>query len=268
MARPRTYQTQGVIIKKTRLGEADRILSIYTRDLGKIQGVARGVRRSKSKMAGHLELLTYSQLTLARGRTLDIITGAQTIESFLPLKTDLMLTSYGLYATELVSQFTGEEQPDEVLFDLLLETLRAISSDQNLDLVLRYFEVKLLDAAGYRPQLHECVACHQPLAPVVNSFCASTGGMLCPFCAPKQPFSLELSVNAVKVLRFTQDNPLDAVQRLRIDSPLARELEAVTRHYLRYILEREVRSAAWLDTLREQLGRMPQPEEAEPVVRE
>ena len=80
MPKPRTYQTEAVIIKKVKLGEADRILTLYTPHLGKIQGVAKGVRRPRSKLAGHLELLTHSQVSLARGRNLDTIIGSQTID--------------------------------------------------------------------------------------------------------------------------------------------------------------------------------------------
>jgi DNA repair protein RecO (recombination protein O) len=253
MSRPRTYQTEAIIIKKTKLGEADRILTLYTPDHGKIQAVARGVRRPKSKMAGHLELLTHSKVSLARGRNLDIITGSQTIDSFLPLKTNLVLTSYGLYIIELVNQFTPDQSEDEALFLLLLETLTNLCTSDNLDLLLRYFELKMLEMTGYRPQLHECVSCHQPLAPLVNSFCAGVGGMLCPLCALKQPFSFEVSVNTLKVMRFIQDNNFTAVSRLKINSSLSRELENLTRHYLRYLLEREVKSIAWLDMLREQI---------------
>jgi DNA repair protein RecO (recombination protein O) len=253
MTRPRSYQTEAIIIKKTKLGEADRILTLYTPGLGKIQAVARGVRKARSKMAGHLELLTHIQVTLARGRNLDIITGSQTIDSFLSLKSDLLLTSCGLYLIELVNQFTPEESDDAAVFQLLLSALKSLCVTDNRDLLLRYFELKLLDAAGFRPELRDCVSCHKPLEPVVNSFSASAGGTLCPFCAHKQPFSFEISVNALKVLRFIQDNSFEAVSRLKIDAPLARELEAITRHYLKYLLERDVKSAAWLDTIREQL---------------
>src|SRR4030042_472345 len=108
MSKPRNYQTKAIISKKTKLGEADRILTLYTPHLGKIQGVAKGIRRPKSKLAGHLELLTHSQVSLARGRNIDTITGSQTIESFLPIKSDLWLTSCALYAIELVNQFTAD----------------------------------------------------------------------------------------------------------------------------------------------------------------
>ena len=253
MSTPREYQTSGIMIRKTKLGEADRILTLYTPNLGKIDAVAKGVRRPKSKMAGHLELLTYSQVTLSRGRSLDIITGSQTIESFLPLKNDLWLMSYGLYVIELVNQFTADSVPDENLFHLLLATLKNLCQTDNRELLLRYFEIHLLQESGYRPQLRECVACHQPLQPVVNSFSSSSGGVLCPSCGARQPFSHLITVNAVKVLRFIQDNSLEAVLRLKINRTLERELEKVTRGYLKYLLEREVKSANWLDDLREQM---------------
>ena len=256
MTRPRDYQTEAIIIKKTKLGEADRILALYTPDLGKIQAVAKGVRRPKSKLSGHLELLTYSQVTLARGRNLDIITGSQTINGFIPLKTDLWLTSYGLYVIELVNQFTAEHVMDESLFRSLLNALQNLCLTNNRELLLRYFEIRLLEESGYRPQLQECVACHQPLQPITNSFCASIGGTLCPACALNQPFARPISVNALKVLRFIQRNDYNAVGRLKIDTQLSLELEDITRGYLKYLLEREVRSANWLDELKEQMKTM------------
>ena len=253
MTRPRDYQTEAIIIKKTKLGEADRILTLYTPGLGKIQVVAKGVRRPKSKLSGHLELLTHSQVTLARGHNLDIITGGQTITGFLPLKTDLWLTSYGLYVIELVNQFTADHVEDENLFRLLLDTLQRLCQTNNPELLLRYFEIHLLEASGYRPQLQECVTCHQPLEPITNSFCASIGGTLCPVCSVNQPFARPISVNALKVLRFIQGNDFNAVGRLKIDAVLSRELEDITRGYLKYLMERELRSANWLDELKEQM---------------
>ncbi len=253
MPNPRTYQTEAIIIKKTKLGEADRILTLYTPDLGKIQAVAKGVRRPKSKLAGHLELLTHSLVSLARGRNLDTIIGSQTIDSFLPLKSDLHLTAYALYATELVNQFTADHMENHPLFRLLLETMRELCQAANSDLLLRYFEMHLLNEVGYRPQLYQCVICHQPLQPVINSFSASAGGVLCPNCRFSEPFTYPLSVNAQKILRLLQDGDWTLVGRLKLTPELSYELESVMRHYLRYLLEREVKSVAWLDTLRKQV---------------
>ena len=251
MSQPRTYQTEAIIIKKTKLGEADRILTLYTSDLGKIQAVAKGVRRPRSKLAGHLELLTHSLVSLARGRNLDTITGSQTITSFLPLKSDLHLTSYALYATELVNQFTADQIENRPLFRLLLATMEQLSQAGNTELVLRHFELQLLNEVGYRPQLQQCVVCHQPLQPVINSFCSSVGGMLCPNCYQSQTSTYPLSVNALKVLRLLQSSDYATISRLRMNPQLSYELEAVMRSYLTYLLERDLKSVAWLDTLKE-----------------
>jgi len=252
MTKPRNYQTGAIIIKKIKLGEADRILTLYTPHLGKIQAVAKGVRRPRSKMAGHLELLTHSLVALARGRNLDTIIGGQTIDSFLPLKSDLQLTSYALYIAELVDQFTVEHIENYPLFQLLLETMHRLCQAGNSELALRYFELHLLNEVGYRPQLQQCVSCHTPLTPAFDSFCSSAGGVLCPNCSQSQPLTYSLSLNAIKVLRLLQGSDYSTAGRLKINSELSRELEGVMRSFLKYLLEREVKSTAWLDTLREQ----------------
>lgn len=263
MSKPRNYQTEAIIIKKTKLGEADRILTLYTPHLGKIQAVAKGIRRPRSKLAGHLELLTHSLVSLARGRNLDTITGSQTINSFLPLKNDLQLTSYALYTTELISQFTADHIENHPLFQLLLETMHHLCQGSDNELVLRYFELQLLNKVGYRPQLHHCVSCRSTLEPTINSFCSSAGGTLCPSCrqslasggqglasgGQSQPLTYPLSVNALKVLRLLQSSDYTTASKLKINQELSRQLEEVMRGYIRYLLEREIKSAAWLDTL-------------------
>jgi len=252
MSDPREYKTEAIVIKKTKLGEADIILTFFTPHLGKIQGFARSLRKPKSKLAGHLELLTHSTVSFARGRNLDTITGAQTINAFLPIRSDLWLTSCGLYVAELVNQFTADHQENFGLFQLMLDTLERLCHDDNKELVLHYFELHLLESAGYRPQLRECVACHRVLEPATNYFSPSAGGMLCPDCSLDQPFAHSLSVNAQKVLRLLQGNDFASASRIKIDGELAREIESVISGYLKHLLEREVKSAAWLDTLREQ----------------
>jgi DNA repair protein RecO (recombination protein O) len=255
MPEPRDYQTPAIVIKKIKLGEADRILTLFTPDRGKIEAVAKGVRRPKSKMAGHLELLTHSQIRLARGRNLDTIIGSQTLDSFLSLKNDLWLTSLGLYAIELINQFTVEHVASRLLFQLLLETLQRLSQAENTELVLRYFEIHLLDLVGYRPQLQECVSCRIELQPVANFFCSSAGGILCPNCQYDHPSSFSISVDALKVVRLFQRGTFEVVSRLKISQQLSQELKAVLAIYIRYLLEREIKSATWMDALRDQVGR-------------
>jgi DNA repair protein RecO (recombination protein O) len=160
--------------------------------------------------------------------------------------------SCGLYVAELVHQFTAEHQENYSLFQLMLETLNRLCQAENKELVLRYFELHLLESAGYRPQLRECVTCHKALEQTTNFFSPSAGGMLCLDCSLNQPFSCSLSVNAQKVLRLLQGNDYASASRIKMDGELTREVESVISGYLKHLLEREVKSAAWLDTLREQ----------------
>ncbi|MGB8708002.1 MAG: DNA repair protein RecO [Dehalococcoidia bacterium] len=250
MTAPRTYQTEAIIIKRIKLGEADRILTLYTPELGKLKAVAKGTRRPQSKLGGHVELLTHSRLMLARGRNLDIITQAQTIDNFLPIKDDLERISHGLYVAELIDSFTGEHIEDRPLFDLLLETLKQLSQTKDCELILRYFELHLLDHLGYRPQLQHCTDCNSHLKPDSNFFSSRLGGVLCHNCGFNEPVARPLSLNALKVLRLWQNCDFVAARRVKINQKLAAELEQVIAEYIKYLLERQLKSTAWLDKLK------------------
>lgn len=255
MAEPRTYQTEAVVLKKVKLGEADRILTLYTLERGKIEAVARGIRKSTSKMAGHLELLTHSLVTLARGRTLDTIIGSQTINGFYDMKNNLWLTSCGLYVSELINQFNAEHVENRPVFHLFIETLKQLCENNNTRMIIRHFEIQLLELSGYKPQLQVCSICQASLKPVVNAFCAGTGGLICPKCMYENPASIPVSVDAVKVLRFLQQNDVSLVKRLKVRAELSDEIHRILSSYIHYILEREVKSSAWLDTLSDQIGK-------------
>jgi DNA repair protein RecO (recombination protein O) len=255
MPRSRTYQTEAIVIKKTKLGEADRILTLYTPDMGKIQGIAKGVRRPKSKLSGHLEMFTYTMVSLAHGRNLDTIIGSQTIESFLPLKSNLELGAYALYVTELINQFGAERQENRRLFSLLQETMQQLSRQidrdySNISGLLRYYELHLLEEVGYRPQLGHCVSCRKVLPDTSNYFSASAGGMVCPDCRLKHAYTYPISLGTLNALRQLQNGDWSTPDNIIRDMVVHREMEFMIRSYLRYLLERELRSVSWLDTLR------------------
>jgi DNA repair protein RecO (recombination protein O) len=250
--RPRVYQTEAIILNRHRFGEADQLLVFYTPHLGKLRAVAKGALRAKSKLGGHLEPLCHSLLLLAEGKNLDLVTQCQTINSFLLLREDLWCTSCALYAAELVDCFTADNLENYPLYKLLLNTLNRLcqgGSPQAGQLALRYFELYLLNYTGYRPELQVCVNCQQPLEPVPNYFSVSAGGVLCPLCYHSEPLTQPLSVSGLKVLRHLQQNSYPMASRLRLNPELQLELERLMRSYINYLLEHQVRSAAWLNTL-------------------
>ena len=266
MSTSRNYQTQGIVLKQTKLGEFDKIVTIYTPEFGKLRAVTKGACRPKSKLGGNVEPLTHSLMLLAKGRNLDIVTQSQTINGFLALKSDLWRMACGLYILELIDSFTVEGGENRPLFDLLLDILNQLSEPDSNEALLRYFELHLLHHLGYRPQLHRCVSCDSPLKPVINFFSPSKGGLLCPHCNSEENHryeqieafslkpSLTLSVGALKVLRLWQSCDYATARRVRIKPELSSELERVLHEYIRYILQRELKSLTWLQELKKEIA--------------
>lgn len=249
---PRIYKTEAIVLHQREIGEADRLLTVYTPSLGKLTVLAKGVRRSKSKIGGHVETLSQSTLLLSQGHTLDIVSQAQLVESFVALRDDLWRLSCGLYVAEMVDRFTPDRHPNSDVYLLLEETLRRICEARKGDLVLRFFEMRFLDLMGYRPQLHQCVVCEEPLKAGPFAFSSASGGLVCADCRDTMPSGQlkAVSVNAVKALRFLQDNDFETALRLKLDSELSTELEYLLRSFLAYVLENEIKSNAWLDRVR------------------
>lgn len=251
MRAQRIYTTEVVILRTRRMGEADSVLTLFSADRGKFDAVARGVRKPTSRKAGHLEPLTHSSLLLAHGTNLDIITQAQTIHAFLPMRESLHGVGAGLYTAELVDRFMMEREESYTVFRLLVETLKRISDGgDTIDLALRYFEARLLAEAGFRPQLNNCVTCGEPLRPVVNHFSVTGGGAVCPACRPAGSGLPPISVNAVKVLRLMLRASFADVARLRLDEELMQEMESLLRLAVQRQLEREPRSLQFLRELK------------------
>jgi DNA repair protein RecO (recombination protein O) len=249
MAPPRLYKTEAIVLRQRRLGEADRILTLYTPIYGKIEAKARGVRRTTSRLSGHLQPLNRCMVQLARGRATDVIAGCETLESFQRLRNDLERLSRALYAAELTDRMMPERVQSFLTYRLLLETLRRLEGAGDSDLPLRHFEMRLLDQTGFRPQLDVCAACGGRLPEAANYFDPLAGGVLCATCAPGTD-ARSMSLNAIKVLRLLQRGTYKDIARLKMPAELAQEVERHLRSYLAATLERDIRSAAFIERLR------------------
>ena len=205
VARTRVYSTEAIPLKRMDFGEADRIITLCTPGLGKVRVIARGVRRSTSRMAGHLELFSHAHLVLARGRELDVVTQASTLEAFRALREDLVKSSQAYHLAELVDSFLQDRDENRGVFVLLRAALEALA-DSPLDpeLIARHFEVQLLTAVGFQPQLSTCLSCGAPIQPEANAYSVPLGGVLCPGCAVHEPTARPIDTDTLKLLRFLQ----------------------------------------------------------------
>lgn len=231
------------------LGEADKILTIYTPGFGKVKAIAKGVRRPSSRLGGHVDDFAYADMLLAKGRDLDIVTQSQTLDSFRPLREELSRMTHGYYVAELVDSFNEERSENQPLFDLLIQTFRLLSEESDLATVLRYFEIHMLDMVGYRPELSHCVRCRADIQPEANYFSPALGGAVCPACGPSEGSAVSISLNSLKLLRHLQRLSVYPAG-LKVDATTQRETETVMRGYLEHLLERAMKSTAFLDRLR------------------
>ncbi len=251
MAVPRTYRTEALSLRKIPLGEADLLLTLYTRDAGKLRAVAKGARKTTSKLVGHFEPLTLNRLALAKGRNLDIITQAQAIDNFSALKSGLTGLTRGLYIAELLDGFGSEADPNPALYQLSLEALRTIERAPASEMPLRFFELHLLRVSGLMPELYQCVECRQTLEPGQHRFSPERGGTLCLECQPPETGVQNLSLSTLKVLRMLHRTPLPEIPDLKMGQPVALELKSVLGATVRYWLDKEIRSNSFLEHLQQ-----------------
>jgi len=245
-ARERSFRVEAIVLRHSDWGEADRLISLFTRESGKVRAVAKGVRKLRSRKAGHLEPFMRTRLQLARGRDLPIITQAETINAYMPLREDLLLVGYASYVIELLDRFTYEEGENRSMFRLLNETLSRLASLEEPALVVGYYEMRLLDLLGFRPQLTRCARCDKEIQPEAQFFSAELGGALCPSCGLQVVDSRPISKDALKFLRHYQRSSYEEARRARVPQAKRREMEAVMQHYLTYLLERGLNSPQFI----------------------
>ncbi|WP_448336293.1 DNA repair protein RecO [Bellilinea sp.] len=246
----RTLRVEAIVLRHSDWGEADRLLSLFTREEGKLRAIAKGVRRLRSRKAGHLQPFTRVKLMLAHGRDLWIVTQAETVAAYLALREDLERIAHASYAVELLDRFTYEEGANRPLFDLLAITLQRLNEGQPPFTLLRYYELRLLDLLGFRPELFRCVGCGDEIQPQDQFFSPLLGGVLCPRCGSQDASARPISVNALRFLRHFQRSTYAEATRAVIPVPVQQEMETRMQDYLTYYLERGLNTPGFLRAVR------------------
>ena len=230
------------MLSRVDFGEADRVVTVFSRQFGKLRVVAKGARRPLSRLGPHLEYFCRSQLMLAKGRDLDVVTGAETVNAHLGLRADLDAYGHASHMVELVARLTEERQEHAAVFDLLGGSLQLLTEGMDPYHVTRHFELALLNHLGFRPELQRCVECREPLTQAPHPFMAELGGYLCDRCQPRGVAMRHVSVDAQKYLRAVERGGLGPIVTLQLDPALRGEIERLLADYLRHIGERELSS--------------------------
>jgi len=256
--RERLYQSEAIVLSRLDYGEADRILVVFTPNRGKLDVIAKGARKSKSRLGPSLDYFSRVYLELARGRELDVVRSVESIDRFPHLSENLDAFGHASYFVELVKGLTQPREEHRQVFDLLASSLTLLNQGVDPWVIARHFEMALLYTLGYRPELFQCVNCKRVIQPEINYFSAGLGGLLCPECRNEDPSSMPLSVNTQKYLRLLEREGLAAAARVKPDIGERMEIQQVTGHYVRHVAEREFHSLRVLQSL-QQLTMQPSP---------
>lgn len=251
---PRQFRTHAIIISRRDFGESDRLLTLFTPDHGKIRAIAKGARKPQAKLSGHVELFARSDVSIHRGRNLDILTQAELIEPYRGLREDLRRGAYANYVAELLDRFTADEdQEGSALFELLHDTLKRIADADDPALAARFYELQLLDLVGFRPELMECVVTRQPLWAESQFFSHEEGGVVSREAAAQLSHSLQsIEFDTLKLLRHLQRSAANygAVGSLRINGELHAQAERIMLGYIVHLLESKLQSIEFIQRLR------------------
>ncbi|TMF88889.1 MAG: DNA repair protein RecO [Chloroflexi bacterium] len=243
-----TYRERAVILRKLDYGEADRIYTLLTAEHGKVPAIAKGVRRSASRLAAALELFAHVDVQLARGRgQLDVLTQAVRLPGA-RLAADPDRTAHASLIAELADRVSEDRHPIDGLYELTMLALNDLARDEDPRRASAYFLAQALEFLGYAPNLATCVVCERPLPPEAAFFSPPAGGLVC--AADQVSGMLSVSVAALKVLRVAAAGDIGLYRRLKLAAALLDEVEAVLEAQVEHHLDRRLKSLAFLRRMR------------------
>lgn len=239
-------QTQGVVLSYEDRKEVDRLITIYTRDLGALRVIARGVRKIQAKLAGHLELFNFTELQLVYKKNFLVIS-AININNFQAVKDDAKKVAVAFAVSELVQKATEEQHKDERVFALLINIFKILAhSKKNFPVLYCFFAFRFAAYLGYQPELTTCIECQKKLTPQKIFFSVSQGGTLCEECystlsTKDRAHAFAITPNALKMIRLFFENS-GMIERLNVDEKILGELKILIDRYIRFNLGIEIRT--------------------------
>jgi DNA repair protein RecO (recombination protein O) len=243
MAPPeRVSKVEAIVISHRDFGEADRLVKVFTATQGKLTLLAKGARRIRSRKAAHLEPLTHAALVLAKGRTFWLITQADTLDQFQNIRENLAVTAEALYVLELVDLFTADGEGERSIYQAALTALKYLDAGRDPFHAVRYFELRIMDLAGFKPQLFTCVVCKNEIQPQDQYIGLREGGVLCPACGHLVQGAIRVSQDALKYLRHFQRSAFREIDGIPVPNRVRSEMAAVLQALISHHTERKIQS--------------------------
>lgn len=240
------WRTEGIVLRVRNLGEADRLVTLYTKERGKLNTVARGARRIRNRLLSPTQVFTHGRYLIFPGKGLHNLSQADIIHSGQIIRDDLDKFAYASYLTELLDASTPEEDPTDSIFPLLAGTL-SLGEKGRFPLAIRAFEIRLMRELGYEPQLYQCLNCRETLQNQL--FFTEHGGAVCPKCVGHFPGIKPLTNGTWELMKRLLEWDFSRLGILHPASSNTEEMRLLMRKYLDFRLEYPLKSLDFLETL-------------------
>lgn len=248
-------KTKGIVIREVNTGEADKMLTVFTKSNGRVSVAARGARRPRSRMVAGTQLLCYSDFVLFEGKRLYTLNSCEAIETFYNIRMDLVKLTYAAHMTELINDAVQDNQPSGKILQLFLNTLHFLSkTDRSPELLTRVFELRLMSVLGFAPHSRGCMLCGRDELDEV-SFSFRLCGFICgnEACARSDPGAVCISPGTARALRHIVYSPPGELFGFSLSEGVMGELAAISRRYVRERMEKDYTKLDFLKELRENL---------------
>lgn len=246
------FSAEGLVIKRKDIGEADKIITIFAKNLGKVSSMAKGVRKVNSRRAPNLELLNQVKFFRSGRGKLPVLTEVITLSSFKNIKSDLKKLSLAYLLLELVDQFLPEGQENNNLYNQLLLFLAGIDQSRSEDkdkVLAASFQIKLLREVGYLPELYHCIRCGNKLEQRENYLAPHLGGLVDRPCSQESLAIKKIKVDSIKVIRFINSETIGKIGQLKLDRVDVREICKLLNLYTAYYLDKDLGSERFAEEI-------------------
>ncbi len=237
-------RTDAVILRGMNFRDSSRILTLYTKEFGKLSVLAKGARTQKSKFGGAIEPLSYVTAVLYKKESHDLhlLSHCDIVRPFRSLTDDLERMAAAMAVVELLQAVSHGEERNHPMFDLLVHSLESINSaTKNAINALYVFEVRLLEILGFRPEFGRCAECGRATDEVQSEMLTvnlSEGGVYCPTCSAKGRGLEMISQGAVNTLRRMQElSDISSATRIVLTPVMHNEIRTTLRRYLQTHVE-------------------------------
>ncbi|MCD8511985.1 MAG: DNA repair protein RecO [Bacillus sp. (in: Bacteria)] len=241
------HKVEGLVIRTNDYGETNKIVTLYTRENGKVAVMARGAKRPKSRFASSAQLFMYGIFVYQRSTGMGLLNSADIIDSFRDVRSDLKLTAHGAYIVELLDRLTEDQERNPFLFELVYQTLYQLNEGTDPDILTRIFETKMLEVAGVRPVLSHCSLCGREESP--TAFSMKHSGVLCSQCKMEDSHHLVLFPAVIKLLHLFQHLDIKRIGNINVKPETKRQLKEILSYYYDEFVGVRLKSKRFLDQI-------------------